>query len=275
MVGYRSRRLCKSFTASLDNVPGLPDNSITPALLLEQLSGVFTMGKAILAVQLNASETAKLTEAVKADQSARALAGEVGVMYVQRTKQQVWDSTSPYYVHFASAIEAVVLKAAPNYSNTRMMVMRARECAKDWYVAEGDADLKAARDAADTAKGDAKAYDDVVARAEAQAKREDITVSEQKLAKLAVTQAKADRTAAKAFANTKATEYALAFEAKFPRPVTLLSKQDKLDEFVKAVKTIKAKFEALEDASVDKYVHDATTAYLEKMKRWTEVKSDK
>jgi len=233
------------------------------------------MGKAILAVQLNASETAKLTEAVKADQSARALAGEVGVMYVQRTKQQVWDSTSPYYVHFASAIEAVVLKAAPNYSNTRMMVMRARECAKDWYVAEGDADLKAARDAADTAKGDAKAYDDVVARAEAQAKREDITVSEQKLAKLAVTQAKADRTAAKAFANTKATEYALAFEAKFPRPVTLLSKQDKLDEFVKSVKTLKAKFEALEDASVDKYVNDATTAYLEKMKRWTEVKSDK
>jgi L-lactate utilization protein LutC len=227
--------------------------------------------KPILAVQLNAVESAKLTEAVKADQSARALAGEVGVLYVKRTKQQVWDPKSPFYVHFASAIEAVILKAAPNYSNTRMLVSRARECAKDWYVAEGDADLKAARDAADDAKAIAKLHDAKVAVAEAQAKREDITVSEQKLAKAALTQAKADRTSAKATANTKATEYAVAYEAKFPRPVTLLSKQDKLDEFVKAVKTIKAKFEALEDASVDKYVHEATTAYLEKMKRWTEV----
>jgi len=225
----------------------------------------------ILAVALNATEAAKLTEAVKADQSARSLAGEVGVMYVQRTKQQVWDPKSPYYVHFASAIEAVVTKAAPNYSNTRMLVSRARECARDWYIAEGDASLKAARDAADAAKAEAKAHDAVVAAAEAQAKREDITVSEQKLAKARLSEAKAERTVAKATANTKATEYAVAFEAKFPRQVTLLSKQDKLDEFVKAVKTIKAKFEALEDASVDKYVYEATTAYLEKMKRWTEV----
>jgi len=229
------------------------------------------MGKAILAVQLNAVESAKLTDAVKADQSARALAGEVGVLYVQRTKQQVWDSTSPYYVHFASAIEAVVLKAAPNYSNTRMLVSRARECAKDWFVAEGDADLKAARDAADAAKAEVKVFDEIVAKAEAESKREDITVAEAKLAKARLAEAKAKKTAAKNTATTKATEYAVAFEAKFPRPVTLLSKQDKLDEFVKAVKTIKAKFEALEDASVDKYVHDATTAYLEKMKRWTEV----
>jgi hypothetical protein len=227
--------------------------------------------KPILAVALNATEAAKLTEAVKADQSARSLAGEVGVMYVQRTKQQVWDSTSPYYVHFASAIEAVVTKAAPNYSNTRMLVSRARECAKDWYVAEGDAVLKAARDAADTAKAEAKVFDEIVAKAEAESKREDITVSEAKLAKAKLAEAKAKRTSARTTANTKATEYAVAFEAKFPRPVTLLSKQDKLDEFVKAVKTIKTKFENLEDGSVDKYVHEATKAYLEKMKRWTEV----
>jgi hypothetical protein len=229
------------------------------------------MGKAILAVQLNAVESAKLTEAVKADQSARALAGEVGVLYVQRTKHPVWDSNSPFYAHFASAIEAVVLKAAPSYSNVRMLTKFARDSGRDWFIAEGDAVLKAARDAADTAKGDAKSYDAVVARAEAQAKREDITVAEQKLAKLAVTQAKADRTAAKAFANTKATEYALAFEAKFPTKVVVMSKEDKLSEFVKSVKTLKAKFEALEDGSVDKYVYEATTAYLEKMKRWTEV----
>jgi hypothetical protein len=229
------------------------------------------MGKAILAVQLNSVEASKLTEAVKADQSARSLAGEVGVLYVQRTKQQVWDPKSPYYVHFASAIEAVVTKAAPNYSNTRMLVSRARECAKDWYVAEGDAVLKAARDAADDAKAIAKLHDAKVAVAEAESKREDITVAEAKLAKARLGEAKAERTAAKATATTKATEYAVAFEAKFPRQVTLLSKQDKLDEFVKSVKTLKAKFEALEDASVDKYVHDATTAYLEKMKRWTEV----
>jgi len=227
--------------------------------------------KPILAVQLNASETAKLTEAVKADQSARALAGEVGVMYVQRTKQQVWDSTSPYYVHFASAIEAVVLKAAPNYSNTRMLTKYARDSAQSWYVAEGDADLKAARDAADAAKAEVKVFDEIVAKAEAESKREDITVAEAKLAKARLAEAKAKKTAAKNTATTKATEYAVAFEAKFPRPVTLLSKQDKLDEFVKAVKTIKAKFEALEDASVDKYVYEATTAYLGKMKRWTEV----
>jgi len=229
------------------------------------------MGKAILAVALNAVEISKLTDAVKADQSSRALAGEVGVLYVQRTKQQVWDPKSPYYVHFASAIEAVVTKAAPNYSNTRMLTKYARDSGRDWYVAEGDADLKAARDAADDAKAIAKLQDAKVAIAEAESKREDITVAEQKLAKARLGEAKAERTAAKAIANTKATEYAVAFEAKFPRQVTLLSKQDKLDEFVKAVKTIKAKFEALEDASVDKYVHEATTAYLEKMKRWTEV----
>jgi len=227
--------------------------------------------KPILAVALNAVESAKLTEAVKADQSARALAGEVGVLYVKRTSHPVWDSNSPFYAHFASAIEAVVTKAAPNYSNTRMLVMRARECAKEWYVAEGDAVLKAARDAADTAKAQAKSHDAVVAAAEAQAKREDISVAEAKLAKLAVTQAKAERTVAKATAATLAGQYALAFEAKFPTKVTVMSKEDKLSEFVKAVKTIKAKFEALEDASVDKYVHEATTAYLEKMKRWTEV----
>jgi hypothetical protein len=225
----------------------------------------------ILAVQLNAVESSKLTEAVKADQSARALAGEVGVLYVKRTKQQVWESTSPYYVHFASAIEAVVTKAAPNYSNTRMLVSRARECAKDWFVAEGDADLKAARDAAEAAKAEAKAKEAEVKAAEAQAKREDITVSEQKLAKAKAKEIDQAHKALKAVANTKATEYAVAYEAKFPKPVNLLSKQDKLDEFVKAVKTIKTKFENLEDGSVDKYVHDATTAYLEKMKRWTEV----
>jgi len=229
------------------------------------------MGKAILAVQLNAAESAKLTEAVKADQSARSLAGEVGVMYVQRTKHQVWDPKSPYYVHFASAIEAVILKAAPNYSNTRMMVMRARDCAKDWYVAEGDAVLKAARDAAEAAKAEAKAKEAEVAAAKAEANREDITVSEQKLAKVKAKEIEQAHKALKATANTKATEYAVAYEAKFPRQVTLLSKQDKLDEFVKAVKTIKTKFENLEDGSVDKYVHEATTAYLEKMKRWTEV----
>jgi len=229
----------------------------------------------ILAVQLNAAESAKITEAVKADQSARALAGEVGVMYVQRTKQQVWDSTSPYYVHFASAIEAVILKAAPNYSNTRMLTKYARDSGRDWYIAEGDAVLKAARDAADAAKAEAKTHDAVVAAAEAQAKREDITVSEQRLAKARLGEAKANRTAAKNAATTKATEYAVAFEAKFPTKVVLLSKQDKLDEFVKSVKTLKAKFEALEDGSVDKYVHDATKGYLDKMVKWTEVKSDK
>jgi len=227
--------------------------------------------KPILAVQLNAAESAKLTEAVKADQSARSLAGEVGVMYVQRTKQQVWDPKSQYYVHFASAIEAVILKAAPNYSNTRMMVMRARECAKDWFVAEGDAVLKAARDAADAAKAEAKAKEAEVAAAKAEAKREDVSVAESKLLQAKAKEIEQAHKALKATANTKATEYAVAYEAKFPRVVVLLSKQDKLDEFVKSVKTLKAKFENLEDGSVDKYVHDATTAYLEKMKRWTEV----
>ena len=233
------------------------------------------MGKTILAVQLNAVESSKLVDAVKADQSARALAGEVGVLYVKRTGHPVWDSNSPFYTHFASAIESVVLKASPNYSNTRMLTKFARDSGRDWFVAEGDATLKAARDAADWAKADAKSHDIKVAVAEAQAKREDITVAEQKLAKAALTQAKADRVAAKATANTKATEYAVAFEAKFPTKVVLLSKQDKLDEFVKAVKAIKAKFEALEDGSVDKYVYDATKAYLDKMTKWTEVKSAK
>jgi len=231
--------------------------------------------KPILAVQLNAVESSKLTEAVKADQSARALAGEVGVLYVKRTSHPVWDSNSPFYVHFASAIEAVVFKAAPNYSNTRMLTKFARDSGRDWYVAEGDAVLKAARDAAETAKAQAKSHDASVAAAEAQAKREDITVSEQKLAKLAVTQAKAERTVAKATAATLAGQYALAFEAKFPTKVVLLSKQDKLDEFVKSVKTLKAKFEALEDGSVDKYVHEAATGFLTKLSKWTEVKSDK
>jgi hypothetical protein len=150
-------------------------------------------------------------------------------------------------------------------------VKHARECGRDWYIAEGDSVLKAARDSAETAKAQAKAHDAVVAAAEAQAKREDITVSEQKLAKLAVTQAKAERTVAKATAASLAGQYALAFEAKFPTKVTVMSKEDKLSEFVKSVKTLKTKFENLEDASVDKYVHEATTAYLEKMKRWTEV----
>jgi hypothetical protein len=225
----------------------------------------------ILAVQLNASETAMLTEAVGHQKSVRDLVSKVGVSYVKRTSHPVWDNNSPYYEHFSNAMTAVILKANPAYSNPRELVKYARECGRDWYIAEGDAVLKAARDSAETAKAQAKSHDAVVAAAETQAKREDITVSEQKLAKLAVTQAKAERTVAKATAATLAGQYALAFEAKFPTKVTVMSKQDKLDEFVKAVKTIKTKFEALEDASVDKYVHDATTAYLEKMKRWTEV----
>jgi hypothetical protein len=225
----------------------------------------------ILAVQLNASETAMLTEAVGHQKSVRDLVSKVGVSYVKRTSHPVWQSNSPYYEHFSNAMTAVILKANPNYSNPRELVKHARECGRDWYVAEGDAVLKAARDSAETAKAQVKAHDAAVAAAEAQAKREDITVSEQKLAKLAVTQAKAERTMAKATAATLAGQYAAAFEEKFPKPVNLLSKQDKLDEFVKAVKTIKTKFENLEDGSVDKYVHDATTAYLEKMKRWTEV----
>ena len=225
----------------------------------------------ILAVQLNAVESSKLTEAVKADQSARALAGEVGVLYVKRTSHPVWDSNSPFYIHFASAVEAVVSKASPNYSNTRMLTKFARDSGRDWYVAEGDSVLKAARDAAETAKAQAKLHDAMVAAAEAQAKREDITVSEQKLAKLAVTQAKAERTVAKATAGTLAGQYALAFEAKFPTRVTVMTKEDKLTAFVKAVKSLKTTFEALEDSSVDKYVHDATKGYLDKMKRWTEV----
>jgi len=229
----------------------------------------------ILAVQLNASETAMLMEAVGHQKSVRDLVSKVGVSYVKRTSHPVWQSNSPFYEHFSNAMTAVILKANPNYSNPRELVKHARECGRDWYIAEGDSALKAARDSAETAKAQAKAHDAVVAAAEAQAKREDITVSEQKLAKLAVTQAKAERTVAKATAATAAGQYALAFEAKFPKQVTLLSKQDKLDEFVKSVKTLKAKFENLEDASVDKYVHEATTAYLEKMKRWTEVKSDK
>jgi hypothetical protein len=229
----------------------------------------------ILAVQLNASEVAMLTEAVGHQKSVRDLVSKVGVSYVKRTSHPVWQSNSPFYEHFSNAMTAVILKANPNYSNPRELVKYARECGRDWYVAEGDASLKAARDAADAAKAEAKEHDAKVAAAEAQAKREDITVSEQKMAKLAVTQAKAERTVAKATAATAAGQYALAFEAKFPKQVTLLSKQDKLDEFVKSVKTLKAKFENLEDASVDKYVHEATMAYLEKMKRWTEVKSDK
>jgi hypothetical protein len=156
-----------------------------------------------------------------------------------------------------------------------MLTKFARDSGRDWFIAEGDAVLKAARDAADDAKAIAKLQDAKVAIAEAESKREDITVAEQKLAKARLGEAKAERTAAKAIANTKATEYAVAFEAKFPTKVVLLSKQDKLDEFVKAVKTIKAKFEALEDGSVDTYVHDATKGYLDKMVKWTEVKSDK
>jgi hypothetical protein len=229
----------------------------------------------ILAVQLNASETAMLMEAVGHQKSVRDLVSQVGVSYVKRTSHPVWQSNSPFYEHFSNAMTAVILKANPNYSNPRELVKYARECGRDWYIAEGDASLKAARDAADAAKAEAKAHDAKVAAAEIHAKREDITVSEQKMAKLAVTQAKAERTVAKATAATAAGQYALAFEAKFPKQVTLLSKQDKLDEFVKSVKTLKAKFEALEDASVDKYVNDATRGYLDKMSKWTEVKSDK
>jgi hypothetical protein len=226
----------------------------------------------ILAVTLNATEAAKLTEAVKADQSARSLAGEVGVLYVKRTSHPVWDSASPYYGHFATAIEAVVLKAAPTYSNVRMLTKYARDSAQSWYIAEGDSVLKAARDAAEKAKAEAKVYDAVVAKAEAESKREDITVSEAKLAKAKLAEVKAERTAAKATANTKATEYAMAFEAKFPAKVVVMSKEDKLSEFVKAVKTLKAKFEALEDGSVDKHVGESTRAFLDKMSRWTEAK---
>ena len=229
----------------------------------------------ILAVQLNASETAMLTEAVGHQKSVRDLVSKVGVSYVKRTSHPVWDAKSPFYEHFSNAMTAVILKANPNYSNPRELVKHARECGKEWYVAEGDSVLKAARDSAEAAKADAKSHDAKVLAAEAQAKREDITVSEQKLAKLAVTQAKAERTVAKATAATLAGQYALAYEAKFPTVVTVMSKEDKLSEYVKAVKTLKAKFEALEDGSVDKYVHEAATAYLEKMKRWTEVKSDK
>jgi murein L,D-transpeptidase YcbB/YkuD len=231
------------------------------------------MGKAILAVQLNATEAAKLTEAVKADQSARSLAGEVGVMYVQRTKHPVWDSNSPFYIHFASAIETVVLKAAPNYSNVRMLTKYARDSGREWFVAEGDEALKAARDVAEAAKAEVKTFDIKVADAEFQTKRDDITVAELKQAKLDLAEVKAQRGLAKATASRLAGEYALAFEAKFPTKVTVMSKEDKLSEFVKAVKTLKAKFEALDDGSVDKYVHEAATAYLEKMKRWTEVKT--
>jgi len=229
----------------------------------------------ILAVQLNASETAMLTEAVGHQKSVRDLVSKVGVSYVKRTSHPVWDSNSPYYEHFSNAMTAVILKANPAYSNPRELVKYARECGRDWYIAEGDAVLKAARDSAEFAKAQAKGHDAVVAAAEAQAKREDITVSEQKLAKLAVTQAKAERTVAKATAATLAGQYALAFEAKFPTKVTVMSKEDKLSEFVKSVKTLKAKFEALDDGSVDKYVHDATKGYLDKMVKWTEVKSDK
>ena len=229
----------------------------------------------ILAVQLNATETAMLTEAVGHQKSVRDLVSKVGVSYVKRTSHPVWDSNSPFYEHFSNAMTAVILKANPNYSNPRELVKHARECGRDWYVAEGDSVLKAARDSAEVAKAEAKSHDAKVAAAEAQAKREDITVSEQKLAKLAVTQAKAERTVAKATAATLAGQYALAFEAKFPTKVVLLSKQDKLDNFVKAVKAIKATFENLEDATVDKYVADATKAYLDKMTKWTEVKSDK
>jgi hypothetical protein len=230
------------------------------------------MAKPIIAVQLNSAEASKLTEAVKADQSARSLAGEVGVMYVKRTSHPVWDSASPFYGHFATAIEAVVLKAAPTYSNVRMLTKYARDSAQAWFVAEGDATLKAARDAAETAKLEVKSHDAMVAAREAQAKREDITVSEQKLAKLAVAQAKAERTVAKATAATLAGQYAAAFEAKFPAKVVVMSKEDKLTEFVKAVKTLKAKFEGLEDGSIDRVVGEVTKAYLSRMAHWTEAK---
>jgi hypothetical protein len=227
----------------------------------------------ILTVQLNASETAMLTEAVGHQKSVRDLVSKVGVSYVKRTSHPVWDNNSPFYEHFATAMTSVILKANPAYSNPRELVKYARECGRDWYVAEGDAGLKQARDIADEAKAKAKSFDEKVAAAEAHAKRDDITVAEQKLAKLAVSQMKAERTAAKATAATKAGEYALAFETKFPKPVNLLSKQDKLDNFVKAVKSLKTTFEALEDASVDKYVHDSTKGYLDKMSKWTEVKT--
>ena len=232
------------------------------------------MSKApILAVQLNATETQMVTDAVKASKSMRSLAGEVGVSYVKRMGHKIWDAQTPFYDHFANAMTAVILKADPQYSNPRVLVQYARESAKDWYVAEGDPVLKAARDAADKAKVDAQAYDARVAAAEAQSKREDITVGEQKLAKATLAEVKAERGLAKATAQKLAGEYALAYEQKFPRQVVLLSKQDKIDAFVKAVKSIKATFENLEDGSVDKYVAECTKVYLDKMSSWTEVKA--
>jgi hypothetical protein len=231
------------------------------------------MSKApILAVQLNAIETQMVTDAVKASKSMRSLAGEVGVSYVKRMGHKIWDAQTPFYDHFSNAMTAVILKADPQYSNPRVLVQYARESAKDWYTAEGDPALKAARDAAETAKLEVKSHDAMVAAREAQAKREDITVSEQKLAKLALTQAKAERTVAKATAASLAGQYTLAYEQKFPRKVVVMSKQDKIDAFVKAVKSIKATFENLEDGSIDRVVGEVTKAYLSRMAHWTEAK---
>jgi hypothetical protein len=55
--------------------------------------------------------------------------------------------------------------------------------------------------------------------------------------------------------------------------VVLLSGQDKLDNFVKAVKSLKATFADLNDGAVDKHVHESTKTYLDKMSKWTEVKA--
>jgi len=228
----------------------------------------------ILAVQLNAKEVEMVTDAVKASKSMRALAGEVGVSYVKRMGHKIWDSATPFYEHFSNAMTDVILKADPQYSNPRVLVQYARESGKDWYIAEGDPVLKAARDAADKAKADALAYDAKVAAAEKQSKREDITVAEQKMAKATLAEVKAERGLAKATAQRMAGEYALAYETKFPRQVVVMSKADKLTAFIKSVKTLKSTFENLEDASVDKYVAESTKAYLDKMSHWTEVKAD-
>ena len=236
--------------------------------------------KPILAAALNADEVSKLTEALvhataadKAAVSMRALAGEVGVMYVKRLGFQIWNDTLPHYVNFASAMNEVITKAAPTYSNARVLIQHARDSAKVWFVAEGDAELKVAREAADAAKAEAKAKEAEVAKAKAEAKREDVTVAQAKVLAAKAKEAELAHKSLRATANTKATEYAAAYETKFPKPVVLLSGQDKLDNFVKAVKSLKATFADLNDGAVDKHVHESTKTYLDKMSKWTEVKA--
>jgi hypothetical protein len=235
--------------------------------------------KPILAAALNADEASKLTEALvhataadKATVSMRALAGEVGVMYVKRLGFQIWNDKLPHYVNFASAMNEVITKAAPAYSNARVLIQYARDSAKTWFVAEGDVELKAAREAADAAKAEAKAKEAEVAKAKAEAKREDVTVAQAKVLAAKAKEVDLAHKSLKAVAATKATEYAAAYETKFPKTVVLLTKQNKLDNFVAAVKSLKATFEALEDGTVDKHVHDSTKDYLGKMSKWTEAK---